>query len=225
MYISLDTLYRWKRGKGQLPLTLVTLLLALETQSEILLRLPVNLGTLGVVVNEVATISTLVLVVVGLRDGLVGEELILCELEDQTESRLVEVLHANVGELLEGLLIPLSDHFRQRNLVLHGRQPKLGDTGGSLAFGLLLLLCIVVLLVLLFVFLASLNLGLGGLHTSVNNCGPALIQRGKLGEVLLLKFQDLLLELSLQLRVLLLDTLQASDAAADDRGQGLDVAR
>lgn len=176
------------------------------------------------VVDEVATVSTLILVIVGLRDSLVGEELILRELENQAESGLVEVFHANVGELLEGLLIPLSDHFRQGDLVLHSRQPELGNTGHGLVLGLFLLLRIVVLLVLLFVFLASLNLGLGGLHTSVNNCGPALIQRGELGEVLLLELQDLLLELCLQLRVLLLDTLQASDAAADDRGKGLDVA-
>jgi hypothetical protein len=62
--------------------TLVALLLALEAESQVLLLLPVNLRALGVVINEVTTVSALILVVVGLGDGLVGEELVLSELED-----------------------------------------------------------------------------------------------------------------------------------------------
>lgn len=203
------------------------MLLALEAEGQVLVGLPVDLGTLGVVVDEVTAVSVLVLVVVGLGNGLVGEELVLRELEDEAESGAVQVLHANVGEVLEGLLVSLGDHLGERDLVLHGRKPELGDTVHGLALILLLLLGLLVFFFffLLLVLLSGLDLALSRLHTTVHDRRPALVQWGELGKVFLLELQDLLLELSLQLSVFLLDSLQAGHAATDNRGERFDVAR
>lgn len=177
------------------------------------------------VVDEVTTVAVLILVVVGLGDGLVGEELVLGELEDEAESRSVEVLHANVGELLEGLLVAVGDHLGERDLVLHGREPELGDTFCGLILLLLLLSLLgLLLLILLFILLSGLNLLFGRLDTTVHNGGTALVQGGEFAKVLLLELEDLLLELSLQLGMLLLDTLQTGHTAADDRRKRLNVA-
>ena len=67
-------------------LTLVALLLALNSYGQVLAGLPVDLVTLSMVVDEVSSISALSLVEVGLCDDLVGEELVLRELKDQTET-------------------------------------------------------------------------------------------------------------------------------------------
>jgi hypothetical protein len=177
-----------------------------------------------VVVDEVAAIAALVLVVVGLSDGLVGEELVLGKLEDKAEPGLVEVLHPNVDQRLEGLLIPVGDHLSERDLVLHGREPELGDTGHLLgALGGLVLLDGSALILLL-VLLTGLNLLVGGLGLAIYDGGALLVQRGELGKVLLLELQDLLLELGLELGVVLLNALQAGDAALDFSGKRLDVA-
>src|ERR1700722_854747 len=77
-------------------LTLVALLLRLDAHRQVLAGLPVDLVTLGVVVDEVAAVAVLLAVEVRLGQQLVGEELVLGELEDQAEARLVEVLHADV---------------------------------------------------------------------------------------------------------------------------------
>jgi hypothetical protein len=188
--------------------------------------LPVDLVTLGVVVNEVTTVAVLLLVVVCLGDGLVGEELVLGELEDEAESRAVEVLHADVGQELEGTLVTVGDGLGERR-VLHGGQPELGDTldiGGRLVvLGLVGLIILVV--ILLFVLLASLDLLLGRLGGTVDDLGTLLVKRGVLGEELLLEGKDFLLELSLELGVLLLDTLETSDTSADGGRERLDVTR
>lgn len=178
------------------------------------------------VVDEVTAVAILILVVVGLGDGLVGEELVLGELEDEAESRSVEVLHTNVGELLEGLLVALGDHLGERDLVLHGGQPELRNTGRGLTLILLLLLGLLgLLLILLLVLLSGLDLIIGGLDTTVHDGGTALVQGSEFAKVLLLELQNLLLELSLQLGVLLLNALQAGHAAADGGRKRLDVAR
>lgn len=209
-------------------LTLVPLLLALDLDGKILALLPVNLVALSVVVDEVATVAVLLLVVVGLVDGLVGEESVLSEFEDEAETGAVEVLHADVGEVLENLLVALSDGLSEGR-VLHGAEPELGDTldiGGS---GLLLLirlglLALLIALVVLALSLASLDLLLGGLGETVDDLGALLVQRGELGEELLLELEDLLLELSLELGVLLLHALEAVNTSADGSRQRLDVA-
>ena len=178
------------------------------------------------VVDEVATVAVLLLVVVGLAEGLVGEESVLSELEDKTETGAVEVLHADVGQVLEDLLVAVGDGLGEGR-VLHGAEPELGDTldvGGS---GLLLLIGLGLLLVIVLVLtlgLAGLDLLLGGLGLTVDDLGTLLVERGELGEELLLEFENLLLELGLKLGVLLLHALEAVDAPPDGSGQGLDVA-
>ena len=186
--------------------------------------MPVDLVTLGVIVDEVTAVAVLLLVVVGLGDGLVGEELVLGELEDETESGAVQVLHADVGQELKGTLVTVGDGLGERR-VLHGGQPELGDTldvSGRLV-GLLGLIILLILVVLLFVFLASLDLLLGRLGGTVDDLGTLLVKRGVLGEELLLEGKNLLLELGLELGVLLLDTLETSDTSADRGGERLDV--
>jgi hypothetical protein len=207
-------------------LTLVALLLALDSNGEVLARLPVDLVTLGVVVDEVTTVTVLLLVVVCLGDGLVGEELVLGELEDETESGAVQVLHADVGQELEGTLVTVGDGLGERR-VLHGGQPELGDTldvGGRLVV-LSLVGLIILVVVFLFVLLASLDLLLGRLSGAVDDLGTLLVERGVLGEELLLEGEDFLLELGLELGVLLLDALETSDTSADGGRERLDVTR
>jgi hypothetical protein len=208
------------------PLTLVPLLLALDADCEVLASLPVDLVTLGVVVDEVTAIAVLLLVEVGLGDGLVGEELVLLELEDQTKAGSVQVLHADVGEGLERSLVAVCDHLGERNLVLHGAEPELGDTLDVLALVLveLSLGLVLVVLVVLVDLLAHLDLVFRRLRCAVDDLGTGLVEGSELGEVLLLELEDLLLELGLELGVLLLDALEARNAATDRRGQGLDVA-
>jgi hypothetical protein len=181
-----------------------------------------------VVVDEVATVAVLLLVVVGLADGLVAEESVLSELEDEAETRAVEVLHADVGQVLENLLIAVGDGLGERR-VLHGAEPELRDTldiGGS---GLLLLiglglLGLIIALIVLALGLTSLDLLLGRLSKTVDDLGALLVQGSELGEELLLELENLLLELSLKLGVLLLHALEAVNASADGSGQRLDVA-
>jgi hypothetical protein len=202
------------------------LLLALDSNGEVLARLPVDLVTLGVVVDEVTTVTVLLLVVVCLGDGLVGEELVLGELEDETESGAVQVLHADVGQELEGTLVTVGDGLGERR-VLHGGQPELGDTldvGGRLVV-LSLVGLIILVVVFLFVLLASLDLLLGRLSGAVDDLGTLLVERGVLGEELLLEGEDFLLELGLELGVLLLDALETSDTSADGGRERLDVTR
>jgi hypothetical protein len=124
--------------------------------------------------------------------------------------------------VLEGLLIALGDHLGKRDLILHCGEPELRDTAHGLA--LLLLGLLLGLLLLLFILLAGLNLIIGRLDTTVDYRRTTLVQRSKLAKVLLLEFQDLFLELSLEFGVLLLKTLKASDTAADGWGERFDVA-
>jgi hypothetical protein len=206
-------------------LTLIPLLLALDADSQVLAGLPVDLVTLGVVIDEVTAVAVLLLVEVGLGDGLVGEEVVLLKLEDQTEARAVEVLHADISEVLQGSLVAVCDHLGKRDLVLHGAQPELWDTLDVLALVLveLGLGCLVVLVVLV-LLLANLDLVFRGLFGAVDDLRAGLVQRCELGEVLLLELQDLLLELGLELGVLLLDALEARHATAHRGREGLDVA-
>src|SRR5687768_3005658 len=109
-------------------LTLVALLLALNSYGRVLAGLPVDLVTLSMVVAEVSSISALSLVEVGLCDDLVGEELVPRELKDQTETGFVKVLHTDISQILEGGLITVGDHLCQGHLVLHGGKPELWNT-------------------------------------------------------------------------------------------------
>jgi hypothetical protein len=181
-----------------------------------------------VVVDEVATITVLLLVVVGLADGLVAEESVLGELEDEAEPGAVEVLHADVGQVLEDLLVAVGDSLGERR-VLHGAEPELRDTLDVGSSGLLLLvdlglLGLIIALVVFALGLAGLDLLLGRLGKTVDDLGALLVQGSELGEELLLKLENLLLELSLELGVLLLHALEAVNASADGSRQRLDVA-
>jgi hypothetical protein len=177
-----------------------------------------------VVVDEVATVAVLLLVVVGL-----AEESVLGELEDEAEPGAVEVLHADVGQVLEDLLVAVGDSLGERR-VLHGAEPELRDTLDVGSSGLLLLvdlglLGLIIALVVFALGLAGLDLLLGRLGKTVDDLGALLVQGSELGEELLLKLENLLLELSLELGVLLLHALEAVNASADGSRQRLDVAR
>ena len=209
----------WARG-----LTLISLLLTLDPDCEILAILPVDLVALSMVVDEVTTVTTLVLVEVGLGEGLVGEVFVFGEVKQEAEARLVQVFHSDVGKGAQRTLIPVSDHLSQRNLVLHSGQPKLGNAGDVLCrLGGLLLLGLLGFIALLGLLLTLLDLIVGGLCLAVDDAGTLLVKRCELGEVLLLELKDLFLELGLKLGVFLLNTLQAGNAAADRSRQRLDV--
>lgn len=175
------------------------------------------------VINEVTAIPALVLVVVGLGDDLVGEKLVLSELEDQAETGLVEVLHADVDQGLESALIAVGDHLGKGDLVLHGREPELGNTADLTAVGGALVLDSGALRLVL-ILLAGLDEVLGGLGLAVDDGGTLLIERGELGEEFLLELKDLLLELGLELGVLFLDALETGDTALDLGRERLNVA-
>jgi hypothetical protein len=202
--------------------TLVALLLALDADGKVLTLLPVDLVTLGVVVDEISAVSVLVLVVVGLGDLLVREELVFLEDEVESESRGVEVAQPDVGEVLKSVLVTLSDSLGKENVVLHGGQPELRDTLHLLSGDLLLLLGLF-LIVGLLVLLSGGDLLLSGLSGTVNDGGTLLVERSELGEILLLELENLLLELSLELGVLLLDTTETGDTALNVLRKGLNV--
>lgn len=211
-------------------LTLVALLLLLDPNGQILALLPVDLVAFSVIIDEVTSIAGLVLVEVGLGDGLVGEKLILLKLENETETGLVEVLHTDVDQVLQGALVTVGDHLSEGDLVLHGGQPELWNTAdmfGDLS-GLLLLLGLLSLLllivVLLIVFFAGKDLLLGGFGLAVDDLGTLLVEWGKLGKVLLLKLENLFLELGLEFGVFFLNAFETSDALLNLGRQGLDVA-
>lgn len=178
------------------------------------------------VVDKVATVAVLLLVEVGLGDGLVGEELVLVEFEDEAEAGAVEVLHADIGESLQRGLVTVCDHLGERDLVLHGAEPELGDTLDVLALVLveLSLGLVLIILVVLVLLLANLDLLLRGLGGAVDNLCAGLVQRCELGKVLLLELENLLLELCLELGVLLLDALEAGDTATNRGRERLNVA-
>jgi hypothetical protein len=159
-------------------LTPVSLLLALYTESEVFVCFPVDLITLGVVVDEVAAVSTFLLVIVCLGDGFIGEEFIFRELENKTESRSVQVFHANIDEMFKGLLIPVGDHLDKGNLVLHGGKPELWDTGhiGFLGLRLSLLLGLLLGLILITQLgFTSFDLSFGRFDGTIHDLGTSLI--------------------------------------------------
>jgi len=89
------------------------LLLALNPDCQVLARFPINLVTLGMVVDEVAAIATLLLVEVCFGDGLVGEKVVVDKLKDEAETRLLEILHPDVRKMLQRGLVPIRDHLGQ----------------------------------------------------------------------------------------------------------------
>ena len=111
------------------------------------------------VIDEVTSVAVLLLVEVGLGDGLVGEEFVVLEFEDEAETGAVEVLHADVGQVLQSSLVAVCDHLGERDLVLHGAEPELWNTLDILALVLVeLRLGLVLVLVILILLLADLDL-------------------------------------------------------------------
>lgn len=92
-------------------LTLVPLLLLLNSDGQVIALLPVDLVTLRVIIDEVTAVARFGLVEVCFGDGLIGEVLVLSELEDKSESRLVQVFHADVGQVLQGTFVTVGDHL------------------------------------------------------------------------------------------------------------------
>jgi hypothetical protein len=159
-------------------LTSVSLLLALYTNSKVLVCFPVDLITLGVVVDEVAAVSAFLLVVVCLGDGFIGEEFVLRKLENKAESGSVKVFHADIGEMFKGLLIALGDHLDEGNLVLHGRKPELWDTGHIDFLGRRLSLLLGLLLGLILISelsLTSFDFLFRRFDSTIHNLGTSLI--------------------------------------------------
>ncbi len=112
---------------------LVALLLGLNANSQVLALDPVDLGSDGVVVDEVALVSNLLLVEVSLLERGVAEEVLgsLGEVKGEGEaSLLLGVDDADVDQELEGLLVALGDELAQAEVVLERRQPELGDSLG-----------------------------------------------------------------------------------------------
>ena len=212
------------RGPGNLvQLTLVPLLFALDLDRKVLARLPVDLVALRVIVDEVTAVSVLLLVEVGFRDDLVGEELVVGEFEDQAEAWTVEVLHANVRQYLQHFLVAVCDGLGERR-VLHRTEPEFWDTLRIAGVGALCWLERIFLILLLILF-AGLNFLIRGLGLAVDNAGALLVEGSKLGEELLLELQHFLLELGLQFGVLLLDALEPRHASPDRRRQRLNITR
>lgn len=167
--------------------TLVTLLLALNSNGQIFAGLPVNLVTFGVIVDEVTTVTSVFTVEVCLGDGAVGKEIVGGELEDESEAWLIEVLHADVGERFQCIFVEIGDEFGKRKLVLHGSQPEFWNTLGilgNLAFALDIDTILFILIVFVF---TGLDFSLSWLDRSVYDLGSLLIQWSELGKVFLLE--------------------------------------
>jgi len=158
-------------------LTLVALLLALNTNSQVLSSLPVNLITFSVIIDEITSVSALLLVKVCLGDLLVGEKFVLSKLEDKLETRLVKISHADVSKRFEGRLVPVGDGLGESEAVLHGSQPELWNTLEAGWVNLLLILGLLLLLLIIFVIRlgTSLDLLLSGFGESINNLGTLLV--------------------------------------------------
>ena len=168
------------------------------------------------VVDKVAAVPTLLLVIVRLGEDLVGEEVVRTEFEDQAETRTFEILHADVRDVLESLFIAIGDGLSKRG-VFHSTEPEFGNSLHvhirlfvfGLVFDFSLLSIFRLLLVLLF---TSLDFLIAGLGLAIDDFRAYFVQRGKLGEVLLLEGEDLGLELGLELGVFLLHTFETIDA-------------
>ena len=68
---------------------------------------------------------------VGLGEGGVGEEGVLREVEGEGESMLALALElgaADITEEAQGLLVVLGDGVSHHGVVLHGREPEVGNT-------------------------------------------------------------------------------------------------
>lgn len=219
------------------PLTLVPLLLRLDLDGEVLAGLPLDLGSLCVVVDEVTERSDLLLVEVGLGENLVLKELLgsVGELEEELEPGLAvaEVLYTNVDEVLESLLVTLGDELRDACMVCKSSEPESGNTLGTVCGllcgdegGLCGSLVILVVVVLVCIDLeASLDLLLGRFRSSLDDGSSSLVDRAVLFCKPLLELEDLPLELGLELCVLDLQAFETLYTLSDDRLEGLDVSR
>ena len=106
----------------------------LELLCQVLVLLPVDHCPDGVVGEEIARISSLFLITIGLFLFLVLKELVGGENERELEAWLGGgVGDPDVNEVLQGPSIATDDEFRRFDVILERRQPELWDlscTGG-----------------------------------------------------------------------------------------------
>jgi hypothetical protein len=79
--------------------------------------------------DEIALVADGLLVDVRLLEGLVGEKGRggVGEGKDNLEARFVEVVDADVGEILEDVFVSLGDELGEADVVLERGEPELGD--------------------------------------------------------------------------------------------------
>ena len=106
----------------------------LKLLCQVLVLLPVDRRPNGMVVEEIARISSLFLITIGLFLFLVLKELVGGENERELEAWLGGgVGDPDVNEVLQGPSIATDDEFRRFDVILERRQPELWDlscTGG-----------------------------------------------------------------------------------------------
>eukprot|EP00760_Papus_ankaliazontas_P030598 PhM_4_TR4920/c0_g1_i1/m.49420 len=192
------------------------LLLLLLLNGEVLARLPLDVEASGLGQHHLAVV---VLELIRLRQHGTLEELILLEDKRQRET-LSRVLHEsalNIDKVLEAGLVALGDKLTDAAVILEGTEPEPGD---ALGIGALALREAHVLLVLLGE--TALHFLVGGLGDAAHNVAAVLKQRAVLSLVLLVERGELLKVLSVAVVVLLLESLEAADAATDLGRQGGD---
>lgn len=114
--------------------TLVPLLLDLEFLGKILLLLPFDRGPDGAIVDEIATVSDLLLIDVCFLQNLVIEEFIGAEREDELEAGLgvllVKICNLDVNEVLQGSSVAFGDDVRETDVVPQRSEPELRNARG-----------------------------------------------------------------------------------------------
>jgi hypothetical protein len=197
--------------------TLVALSLCLDHDGQIFAFFPVDFLAFGVIIDEIATVASLLLIEIRLCQNLVCEEVVLTKLEFDSEARDVEVGKSDVSEMTQHFLVLGRDQVGNNNHILHRRQPKLGNALGSSSSGSSSLRLFLVLAlaggrhfsVLLFSLESSFHFGVLWLRDTVDDLGSSFVQRTVLLQILLFQFQDFLLEFEFEFGVFGLETLEA----------------
>lgn len=140
------------------------------------------------IVDEVSAVTILFPVEIRLGDGLVGEEVVVGELKDESETGSVEILHPYVGQRAEGLFVTVCNQLSERDLVLHSGEPELRNAFYWLRrISLFLTLGFLCALLVLFLVLASIDFFFSGLGLTIDDLGSLFVKRREFGKVLFLK--------------------------------------
>ena len=100
--------------------TFVPLLFYLELLCKVLIFLPLDLRACRMVIDKIAGIIDLGLVIVGLLQDLIIEELILVEVESEFKSGLTslrQVSETNVLKVLESASVSFGDLFTDTDMI------------------------------------------------------------------------------------------------------------